>query len=88
MSDRITGTLDQDISEVCIISDPNDNPEDFCYVTLETDSEYNNGATCFGPTEKAYFRVYSNANPRIKATSGNISKETWLPCTVTIPSRE
>jgi hypothetical protein len=69
MTDRAVGSLSIEVEVACVI--PGDDQEDYCFINLVADSEYNNGQTCFNPGEKAYFRLYKAQTAIVKATSGS-----------------
>jgi len=64
---RAKATLQVDFIETCDVS----RIGEVFALRIELDEEYNNGKTCFGLGERAYYRVYASGPYRRGATLGN-----------------
>lgn len=66
---RAKGTLSVEFVETCNA----DKIGNVFSLSMEMDSEYNNGKTCFGLGKRAYYRIYSSGPYNRGATLGNSS---------------
>lgn len=75
-NNRAYGSLTLTIQQLCTAA------ETQCAITVELDSEYNAGRSCFGLGDYAYFRVYTNISVYVRSTNGNPVKDaSGLPAT-------